>query len=90
VLVIPEARASSSSIDSVEVSGIDLVVFAGEGVFLTIFASEKHALDKTKRFLETIANLSGDARLPADNLFVLSGIKLVGVSGEELIVVTGE
>jgi hypothetical protein len=72
-----------------EVSNIDLIVLAGENFFLTVLTSEQDILDKTKCLLETVANLRGNAHSAVD-VFELSGIKLVGVAGEELIVVTGE
>jgi len=57
-------------------------------VFLTF---QEDLLDKTKRLLEAIANLGGNARAPGD-VFVFSGVKpkVVRVPGEEFVVVTAE
>ena len=73
-------------VNGLEVTGIDLIVFSSEDLVLAFLTFQENLLDKTKRFLEAIANLGGNARAPGD-VFVPEVFR---VPGEEFIVFTGE
>lgn len=78
-------------VNGLEVTGINLIIFSSEDLVLVFLTFQEDLLDKTKRFLEAIADLGGNARAPGD-VFVVSGVKpeVVRVPGEEFIVFTGE